>query len=143
MGAVLYLLLPWSCHSISSQMPLRRQPFSPMIPSRNTTRVPKLGLAVARARVERMTAEGEHVQAKGPSKVVLVLIEISALGFLGADRFYMGNTALGCMKFLVTVTTCGVGGALWGFLDFVVVLLNALQMRESIDILGFHGTFSD
>merc|ERR1712244_22020 len=75
------------------------------------------------------------------NKLILILLEATGLSVLGIDRFYLGDTGAGVGKLCVTICTCGVGGAIWGIIDSLAVLLNCLQSETSINTLGMHATF--
>mmetsp|Transcript_8407 Transcript_8407/g.19796 ORF Transcript_8407/g.19796 Transcript_8407/m.19796 type:complete len:239 (+) Transcript_8407:86-802(+) len=78
------------------------------------------------------------------NKVVLLIIElIPPLGCLGVDRLYLGSIVTGCIKLGVCVCTCFIGGAIWGIIDGIVILLNALNKEESIDSLGMSASFGE
>uniref|UniRef100_A0A7S1AQT9 TM2 domain-containing protein n=1 Tax=Noctiluca scintillans TaxID=2966 RepID=A0A7S1AQT9_NOCSC len=76
----------------------------------------------------------EEVQMK--SKFVMVLLCLSGLGCCGADRCYLGDCGMGWVKGL-TLGGCG----FWATVDFVAILINTLQMKESIDVLGMRANF--
>lgn len=42
-------------------------------------------------------------------------------GLFGADRRYLGDTALGNAKLLVTIFTIGIYGVPWWFIDFLII----------------------
>jgi TM2 domain-containing membrane protein YozV len=48
------------------------------------------------------------------------------LGGLGIQRFYLGHTGLGIAQLLVTFVTCGIG-AIWGFIDGIVILAGGVN----------------
>ena len=54
------------------------------------------------------------------SKLVAGLLQIFIGGF-GIGRFYIGDTKTGVWQIVVTVLTCGIG-ALWGFIDGIIML---------------------
>ncbi|TYC20554.1 TM2 domain-containing protein [Micromonospora sp. MP36] len=56
------------------------------------------------------------------SKVVAGILGI-LLGWLGAGRFYMGDTKIGVLQLVVSLVTCGAGG-IWGFIDGILILIN-------------------
>mmetsp|Transcript_113849 Transcript_113849/g.213264 ORF Transcript_113849/g.213264 Transcript_113849/m.213264 type:complete len:200 (-) Transcript_113849:7-606(-) len=71
------------------------------------------------------------------SKVTLALLEGFALpAVLGIDRCYMGQCCIGVVK---GVTLGGLG--IWALIDYIVVLVNMLGKKESINSFGFHGSF--
>mmetsp|Transcript_99287 Transcript_99287/g.173403 ORF Transcript_99287/g.173403 Transcript_99287/m.173403 type:complete len:221 (+) Transcript_99287:76-738(+) len=71
------------------------------------------------------------------SKVALALLEGFALPALfGVDRCYMGQCCIGVVK---GVTLGGLG--IWALIDYIVVLVNMLGKKESINSFGFHGSF--
>mmetsp|Transcript_17575 Transcript_17575/g.32375 ORF Transcript_17575/g.32375 Transcript_17575/m.32375 type:complete len:219 (-) Transcript_17575:20-676(-) len=71
------------------------------------------------------------------SKVALALLEGFALpAMLGIDRCYMGQCCIGVVK---GVTLGGLG--IWALIDYIVVLVNMLGKKESINSFGFHGSF--
>mmetsp|Transcript_113848 Transcript_113848/g.213263 ORF Transcript_113848/g.213263 Transcript_113848/m.213263 type:complete len:219 (-) Transcript_113848:7-663(-) len=71
------------------------------------------------------------------SKVALALLEGFALpAVLGIDRCYMGQCCIGVVK---GVTLGGLG--IWALIDYIVVLVNMLGKKESINSFGFHGSF--
>lgn len=56
------------------------------------------------------------------SKVVAGILGI-LLGGFGAGRFYMGHIGIGIAQLVVSLVTCG-AGALWGFIDGILILVN-------------------
>lgn len=46
-------------------------------------------------------------------------------------------------KLLVCVCTCFVGGTIWGFIDLIAVVINALGRRNTIDTMGMQAEFDD
>merc|ERR1719476_651248 len=70
------------------------------------------------------------------NKVILACLELTGLGVLGLDRFYMGSYITGVVK-LVT----GGGFGIWALVDYVLVLLNCIMGSSSIDILWMSMTF--
>ena len=57
------------------------------------------------------------------------------LGSLGVGQFYRGNTALGVVQLIVTFVTMGFG-ALWGFIEGIVVLCARPGSPYSLDSTG-------
>jgi len=76
------------------------------------------------------------------SKVVLMVIDMfPPLWMLGIDRLYLGSITTGIAKLAVCVFTCGVGGVVWGLVDFASVVSNALRKEDSIEAFGMDATF--
>lgn len=69
-------------------------------------------------------------------KVVLVMLEMVGLGFFGIDRFYAGSITTGILK-LISLSGCGV----WFVVDWFVVIVNAIEKKDSIHICGFNAQF--
>jgi len=69
-------------------------------------------------------------------KVILMVLEMFGVGFLGADRLYLGDTVAGVLK----MVTCG-GFGVWAFADWFVIVTSALERKESINSLGLKKTF--
>ena len=67
------------------------------------------------------------------SKLVLVIIVMTGLGFLGIDRLYAGQTILGFVKMF---TLGGMG--IWAFVDTIVVLVNAITKSKE-GVFGITG----
>jgi len=77
------------------------------------------------------------------NKVVLVAIEMFPLCWLFAiDRFYLGNIGLAIAKLAVSVGTLFVGGLIWGIVDFIIIVSNALRREETLQIAGMSAKFS-
>jgi hypothetical protein len=72
------------------------------------------------------------------NKVLFALIELTILpACCGIDRCYTGQYLLGVIKGL----TLG-GATIWAFIDYFGFAINALERKESIDILGYNATFT-
>jgi len=71
-------------------------------------------------------------------KVVLVVLEMLGLGFFGIDRFYAGSVTTGVLK-LVSLGGCGV----WFIVDWFVVIVNAMERKDSIHSLGIKASFHE
>lgn len=59
------------------------------------------------------------------SKLVAVLLAFF-LGSIGIHDFYLGYTKYGVIKIVLTCCT-GVGGGIWGFVDFIRLLIGNLH----------------
>lgn len=71
------------------------------------------------------------------NKLILLLIEFICIGgCCGIDRCYMGQTCLGIAKGL----TFG-GFLIWAFIDWWVVVVNAIEKFTSINTFGFAADF--
>ncbi len=44
------------------------------------------------------------------------------LGAFGVHRFYLGYTGLGIAQIIVSLLTCFIGGAIWGFVEGLCIL---------------------
>lgn len=78
------------------------------------------------------------------NKIFLVILEIVPLcGPLGIDRFYLGNFSLAIAKCAVCICTCFVGGIIWGTIDAIVVIVNALGRKRSLNTLGMAAVFKE
>lgn len=60
------------------------------------------------------------------SKLALVLVEGTMLGFFGIDHMYAGNWGAGILK----LATLG-GGGVWWLVDYARAMFNALAGRKS------------
>jgi len=75
------------------------------------------------------------------NKVVVVVLELTGLGVLGIDRFWIGGTfniVLGILK-LLSFGGCG----LWALIDFVAICSNAIGLSPYISCLGMHCQWED
>lgn len=88
--------------------------------------------------------DGPEKTGNKKSKVVLMILEMVPLcGPLGIDRFYLGAVHTALAKLIVCICTCLVGGLVWGLLDAIIVIVNALTRKSSIDTMGLHAEFSE
>ena len=71
------------------------------------------------------------------SKLILVIIVTMGFGFLGIDRFYAGQYGYGILK-LITLGGLGI----WGFIDWLLVIINALSKSEE-GLFGITGWTDD
>ena len=44
------------------------------------------------------------------------------LGAFGVHRFYLGYTGIGIAQIVVSLLTCTIGGAIWGFVEGLLIL---------------------
>lgn len=44
------------------------------------------------------------------------------LGAFGAHRFYLGYTKIAILQIVVSLLTCTLGGAIWGFIEGLMIL---------------------
>jgi len=65
---------------------------------------------------------GHRRTALGQSKLAAGLLGIF-LGWLGAGRFYIGDSRTGVRQLVITFLTCGLGWV-WGLIDGIVILVN-------------------
>jgi len=90
-------------------------------------------------------AEGRE-ESKPPTKNknVLMVIEMFPLCWLFAvDRFYLGNIGLGIAKLAVSLGTFFVGGAIWGLVDFIIIMNNALRQQQTLHSAGLSANFPE
>lgn len=87
-----------------------------------------------RARVIEMPAGTSEYPTR--SKVVLVLLSMLGCGLIGVDRCYMGYICCGICK---GITLGGLG--VWAAIDYIAILINALEKSSSINAVGFQANF--
>lgn len=67
-----------------------------------------------------------EIETGTKSKLVAGLLQLF-VGFFGIGRFYLGFTGLGILQIVVTVLSCGIGGAIWGFVDGILILSGSVK----------------
>jgi len=88
------------------------------------------------------STSGASSEPKEKSKIVLMVIEMFPLCWLFAiDRFYLGNIGLAITKLFVSLGTCFIGGLVWGFVDFCIIISNALRQQETLHAAGMSAKF--
>jgi len=70
------------------------------------------------------------------NKLILVLLELFALGCCGVDRCYMGQYCCGVVKALTLGGLC-----VWSLIDMIVIYTNAIEKLPKIDSLGYKFSF--
>ncbi|MBV9321556.1 MAG: TM2 domain-containing protein [Mycobacterium sp.] len=69
---------------------------------------------------------GEPLSDK--SKLVAGLLQLLGLaGIAGIGRIYLGYTGLGVAQLIVGLVTCGIGAAIWGTVDAVLILIDKVR----------------
>lgn len=69
---------------------------------------------------------GEPLSDK--SKLVAGLLQLLGLvGIAGIGRMYLGYTGLGVAQLIVGLVTCGIGAAIWGTVDAVLILVDKVR----------------
>ncbi|ORW07590.1 NINE protein [Mycobacterium lacus] len=64
------------------------------------------------------------------SKTIAGLLQLLGLiGIVGIGRIYVGQTGLGIAQLLVGWLTCGLGAAIWGVIDAVLILTDNASDR--------------
>lgn len=53
------------------------------------------------------------------------------LGAFGIHRFYLGYTGVGIAQIVVSVLTCIIGGAIWGFIEGLCILCDTAITTDS------------
>jgi len=75
-------------------------------------------------------------------KAVLLAMEfLPFLGALGVPRFYMGCWMTGTLQLIVCCLSCGIVGHIWGLIDLILIVHNALNGSNSIHAFGMHADF--
>lgn len=67
---------------------------------------------------------------RGKSRLTAGLLQM-LIGSLGIGRFYLGYTMLGIAQIAASVFTCGTAGAIWGFIDGVMILNGSVNYDAS------------
>lgn len=84
----------------------------------------------------------EQEESSGKHYSTLLLIELFPfVAMFGVDRFYLGQVGLGIAKFLVCTCTLGLGGLVWGAVDFLAITINALKGNANLHAAGMHADF--
>ncbi|MGH3632733.1 TM2 domain-containing protein [Mycobacterium sp.] len=74
----------------------------------------------------RHALTGEPLSDK--SKIVGGLLQlIGLLGVVGIGRIYLGQTGLGIAQLIVGLVTFGLGAAIWGVVDAVLILTDKVR----------------
>ncbi len=68
----------------------------------------------------------QPVQQGTKSRLVAGLLQLF-VGFLGIGRFYLGFAGLGVLQIIVTLLSCGIAGAIWGFVDGILILNGSVK----------------
>ena len=67
---------------------------------------------------------------RGKSRLTAGLLQLM-LGSLGIGRFYLGYNLMGLLQIGASLLTCGIAGAIWGFIDGVMILNGNLKNDAS------------
>eukprot|EP01080_Neovahlkampfia_damariscottae_P011873 gene11873-5200_t len=68
----------------------------------------------------------QAVKCNETRKLKLIVVVLAVfVGTLGADRYYTGFTALGVLKLLITIFSCGLCGWIWWLIDLLLVVTGA------------------
>jgi TM2 domain-containing membrane protein YozV len=67
----------------------------------------------------------ESPKSEGAKSFLVAWLLSFFLGFLGADRFYLGYTGLGVLK-LVTLGGCGI----WSLIDWILIWAGVLKAHD-------------
>ena len=76
---------------------------------------------------------GDNSTSNNPnakSKIVAGLLGIF-LGCFGVHNFYLGYTGIGIAQIVVSVLTCIIGGAIWGFIEGLCILCDTAITTDS------------
>lgn len=63
---------------------------------------------------------------RGKSRFTAGLLQMLA-GTLGLGRFYLGYKGIALMQLAASFLTCGIAGAVWGFVDGITIINGALK----------------
>ena len=66
---------------------------------------------------------------RGKSRLVAGLLQLLC-GSVGFGRFYLGYKGIGFLQLGASLVTCGLGGAVWGFVDGIFIL-NGTPQRDA------------
>lgn len=58
---------------------------------------------------------------RGKSRLVAGLLQLLG-GTVGLGRFYLGYKGIALLQLGASFLTCGIGGAVWGFVDGIMIL---------------------
>ena len=110
------------------------QPYPPVQPYGQTPQYPAVypGMPLVPGQVVQTPYGSFMVGPK--SKVAAGLLGIF-LGVLGVGQFYRGNTGLGVAQLVVSIVTAGIG-AIWGFIEGIMVLVAQPGSPNSLDSNG-------
>jgi TM2 domain-containing membrane protein YozV len=87
---------------------------------------PPANLADPAAPYGRHPVTGEPLSDK--SKIVAGLLQlIGLLGIAGIGRIYLGQIGLGIAQLIVGLVTFGLGAAIWGLVDGVLILTDKVR----------------
>lgn len=63
----------------------------------------------------------QQYYAPKKSRLTAALLQIF-VGAFGIGRFYLGYTNIGILQIVASVVSCGIGGAIWGLIDGIMIL---------------------
>lgn len=76
-------------------------------------------------------------------RIVLGLELCPLLGCIGITRFYLRSWISGMVQMLVFACSCGVLGTIWGFVDMIILVINALTDQTAIDTFFMTARFEN
>ena len=112
----------------------QQQPYPPVQPYAQTPQYPAVypGMPLVPGQVVQTPYGSFMVGPK--SKMAAGLLGIF-LGWCGVGQFYRGNAGLGVAQLAVSIVTAGIG-ALWGFIEGIMVLVAQPGSPNSLDSNG-------